>query len=468
MPANDKPIIDATAKDLINLLAGIIRTSQIHDPSNVAVVQSIDKFIARLNNLVDSEDAVMLELVGEYFYLNDNRIKVSMEHLVNFDYLVREFKRHSLGSITFQGRMNQEMVQKFLKAFIASVYSPNPFEDLEESISDIPAMIIGRPRKIKEDVDEYNIRRTVKKSYFNAVSFTKGVMQKIQSGEKINARKAKRVVQSMVDLLLKEEELLLGMTAIKDYDDYTYHHCVNVSILAMALGQRLGFSKQALLELGMVALFHDIGKTEIPAEVLNKPGSFTEEEWKMVRRHPYWGVRAILNMKGFDLLSIKGAIVAFEHHLRPDMGGYPKVRFNHSLDLFSRIVSLCDQYDGMTSARVYSRSPMTPEKALSLMMERSGSQLDPLLFKFFINMVGVFPVGTAVLLDTKELALVYSNNQVILDRPKVLIITDPMGHKIQGFMIDLTEKTTEGMYKRTIHKTLDPAKFKINLAEYLL
>jgi hypothetical protein len=101
-------------------------------------------------------------------------------------------------------------------------------------------------------------------------------------------------------------------------------------------------------------------------------------------------------------------------------------------------------------------------------MERTGTQLDPLLFKFFINMVGVFPVGTAVLLDTKELALVYSNNPALLDRPKALIITDPMGHKIQGFMVDLTEKSPEGMFKRTIHKTLDPAKFKINLAEYLL
>jgi len=467
MAASEKPPIEAAAKDLINLLAGIIRTSQIHDPSNVAVTQGIEKFIARLNNLVDIEDSVMLELVGEYFYLNETRIKVSMEHLVNFDYLVREFKRHALGSITFQGRLNQEMIQKFLKSFISSAFAPSPYEELEESIRDIQALAIGRPRKITED-DEYNIRKTVKRSYFNAVSFTKGVMQKIQSGEKINARKAKRVVQSMVDLLLKEEELLVGMTAIKDYDDYTYHHCVNVSILAMALGQRLGFTKQALLELGMVALFHDIGKTEIPPEVLNKPGSFTDEEWKLVRRHPYWGVRAILNMKGFDLLSIKAAIVAFEHHLRIDMGGYPKVRFNNSLDLYSRIISLCDQYDGMTSARVYSRSPMTPEKALSLMMERTGTQLDPLLFKFFINMVGVFPVGTAVLLDTKELALVYSNNAALLDRPKVLIITDPMGQKIQGFMVDLTEKTSEGIFKRTIHKTLDPAKYKINLAEYLL
>lgn len=468
MSESDKLSIETAAKAIINLLAGIIRTSQIHDPSNVAVVKSIEKYVEQVNDLLENEEAVMLELVGEYFYVNETRVKVAMEHLVNFDYLVREFKKHALGSIIVRENITKETVQTFLKAFIASSFSPNPYDDLEDKVESIDGIKIGRPRKIVEDEDEYSIRKTVKKSYFNAVSFTKGVLNKVKSGEKINARKAKRVVQSMVDLLLKEEELLLGMTAIKDYDDYTYHHCVNVSILAMALGQRMGFTRQALLEIGMVALFHDIGKTEIPAEVLNKPGSFTEEEWKMVRRHPYWGVRAILKMKGFDLLSIKAAIVAFEHHRRLDMGGYPEVKYNKTLDLLSRMVSLCDQYDGMTSARVYSRTPMTPEKALSLMMERTGTQLDPLLFKFFINMVGVFPVGTAVLLDTKELALVYSNNPAVLERPKVLVITDPTGKKIQGFMADLAERNADGLYKRTIQKTLDPAKYKINLAEYLL
>jgi hypothetical protein len=122
----------------------------------------------------------------------------------------------------------------------------------------------------------------------------------------------------------------------------------------------------------------------------------------------------------------------------------------------------------MTSSRVYSRIPMSPDKALSVMMERSGVDLDPLLFKFFINMVGVFPIGTLVMLDTKELGLVYESNAVFADRPRVLIIIDNKGKKVRGLVVSLAEKDEKGRYLRSIVKILDLNKYKINLAEYLL
>jgi HD-GYP domain-containing protein (c-di-GMP phosphodiesterase class II) len=258
------------------------------------------------------------------------------------------------------------------------------------------------------------------------------------------------------------------MTAIKEYDEYTYHHSVNVSILSIALGQRLGLNKKILTELGLVALFHDMGKIDIPSELLNKATNFTEDEWILIRRHPIWGVKAILKIRGVDMTSARSSIVAFEHHLNYDLSGYPRVRKYGELDFFSRIVSLADQYDAMTSSRVYSRIPLSPDKALSIMMERAGSQLDPLLFKFFINMVGVFPIGTLVMLDTRELGLVYESNVVFADRPRVLIIIDNAGVRVSGPVVNLTEKDETGRYFRSIIKTLDPNKYKINLAEYLL
>lgn len=466
--------VEKSAKDVINQLAAIIRTAQIHDISNVAVQNAIDRLIGTLRAAFagsQGTDALMLELVGDYFFVNESRVKFSMEHLVNFDYLVREFKKIKLGSITLNSGIEVGELKALVAALLSCHFSASPFDDLAQKVEPLASVSVAAPR-IEKSVEvtrnQDDFRKVVKNTYFNAVSFTKGVMNKIRTGERINVRRAKRVVQSMVDILLTQEELMMGMTAIKDYDDYTYHHCVNVSIISIALGQRLGFPKQALLELGMVALFHDIGKMQVPAEVLNKPSSFTEEEWKIVKRHPLWGVRAILKMKGFDHLSIRAAIVAFEHHIRMDSSGYPMRRNPSDLDLFSRIVSIADQYDGMTSARVYSRSPMTPEKALSLMLERAGAQLDPLLFKFFVNLVGVYPVGTAVMLSSNEMALVYGNNAISADRPRVMIISDAMGQKTRGRLVDLSEKAQDGKYKLTITKTLDPAKYKINLAEYML
>jgi putative nucleotidyltransferase with HDIG domain len=468
MESNGGPDLSKVAKDIVNQLTAIIRTAQIHDPSNVAVVSAAEKFVAMINAFTSQGETVKLELVGEYFYVNDSRVKFPMEYLVNFDSLAQEFKKHTLGLIVFNGTLTVEDISAFLKAYIAAGFSEDPLGQLSAGVSDLNNIKIGGIRKVKEESEEKDIRKTVKNTYFNAVSLTKGVMNKIKTGEKVDVKRAKRVVQSMVDLLLTDQDLMLGMTAIKDYDDYTYHHSVNVSILSMSMGQKLGFSKEALLELGLVALFHDIGKTEVPPEVLNKPSSFTEDEWRIMRKHPVWGVRAVLKMKGFDMVSIRAAVVAFEHHIYLNNKGYPARKFPDELDLYSRIVSLADQYDGITSSRVYSRSPMAPEKALSIMLERTGTQLDPLLFKFFVNMVGAYPVGTAVMLNTRQLGIVYGNNVMFPDRPKVMIITDSKGNKVQGHVVDLTEKTSDGKNKRSIVRTMDPHKFKINLAEYML
>jgi len=455
------------AKELINQLSVVLRTSQIHDANNIALVSSMSRLVAMINTFVEQENIITLELRGEFFYINEYRIRYSLEYLLNFDFLVREFKKRELGSVVFRNQIKSEDIKTLIRACIAATFSQEPFAALEEKMADVRTISVGRLQKVVEE-DSYDVRKMVKKTYFNAVSFTQGVMNKMKAGEKVNIRKAKRVVESMVDQILEEEQMLLGMTAIKDYDEYTYHHSVNVSILSVALGQRLGLNRRMLTELGMVALFHDLGKMEIPNEVLNKPTNFTDDEWKMIRKHPVWGLKAVLKLKKFDDLTIKSAIVAFEHHMNFDLTGYPKVRKPLELELYSRIVSLADQYDAMTSARVYSRVPMSPDKALSIMMERAGTQLDPLLFKFFTNMVGIYPIGTLVLLDSRELGLVCESNQIFPARPRVMIIVDNKGNRIKGATVDLTEKNEREVFLRSISRTMDPNKYKINLAEYLL
>jgi len=458
--------IHRSGQDIINQLAVILRTAQIHDPGNIAVTSAIERFILLINQLTASELSVALELIGEFFYIADIRIRYSMEHLLNFDFLVREFKRREIGRVIFRNPVRADDVQIFLKAFIASGYSDSPYEKMLDIMTQSENIDVDRLQKIVEE--EVDARKVIKKSYFNAVSYTRGVMTKIKQGEKVNIKKAKRIVESMVDHLIEEEKFLMGMTAIKDYDEYTYHHSVNVSILSIALGQRLGLNRKVLTEIGLVALFHDIGKIDIPNEVLNKTTNFNEDEWKIMKKHPVWGVKAILKLRAMDTSAIRAAIVSFEHHMNYDLSGYPKVRQYTELDFYSKLVSFADQYDAMTSSRVYSRIPLSPDKALSIMMERSGTQLDPILFKFFINMVGVFPIGTLVMLDTKELGLVYESDVVFADRPRVLLIIDNKGERVNGPVINLTEKDTAGKYFRTIVKTLDPNKYKINLAEYLL
>jgi HD-GYP domain-containing protein (c-di-GMP phosphodiesterase class II) len=299
---------------------------------------------------------------------------------------------------------------------------------------------------------------------------TQGIMNKIKSGERSTLKRAKRMIESIVDNLVENESLLIGLTMIKDYDDYTYYHSVNVSILSMALGYKIGMDKKAIADLGMAALFHDMGKINVPEEILNKPTSFTDAEMEIMKQHPVWGLKSILNVKGFDINSIRSAIVAFEHHMHYNLTGYPSIsNRNYKLDLFSRIVSIADQYDAMTSSRVYARTPTPLNKALSIMLSRTKTQLDPYLTKVFINMVGVYPIGSLVVLNTGEMSIVYKSNPnpALTERPKVLVVIDYAGNRVRR-EVDLMEKDQNNNFKNSIIKILDPYKYKINLSDYLL
>jgi len=470
-----KDVILKTSRILVNQLQVLLRTVQIHDIGNVALVRPVTNLTNALNLIFKSDAEFTVRLRGEYLYLDDTRIRYDIEDMAGYEYLVKFFKEKKTGSITFQEPVSPDDLKKFAHVF--ANYTPTD----DDSLADLNSLLAERGvRSIWTGVYEAveavrheelaDRRKMAKKTYFHAVSVTKGVMNSIKSEQPTHLKKVKRIIQGIVDIILKEESSLLCLTTIKDFDEYTYNHCVNVSILAMTIGQKLGLDKNTLTKLGIAALFHDIGKVDVPKEILNKPGTFTDDEWVVMRMHPVNGVKAISKIRGLNELAASSMVVAFEHHITYDLKGYPATRNARKPNFFSRIVSIADQYDSMTSARVYSNIPYTPDKALSLMMERSGLSLDPLLFKIFANIVGVYPIGALVMLDSRELGLVYESNPnpERLDRPKVLMITDASGRRVSSKVADLTEQSADGRYRRTIIKTLDPKKYKINLAEYFL
>lgn len=223
-----------------------------------------------------------------------------------------------------------------------------------------------------------------------------------------------------------------------------------------------------MTSIGIAALFHDIGKTEIPREILNSPSYLSAEEWEIMRMHPFWGAVSILRLKGLDETGILNSIVSFQHHMNYDSSGYPKLQEPMVLTFYSRIITIADRYDAMTASRVYKTVPMSPDKALGFMMEKSGTDLDPVLLKFFVNMVGSYPVGTLVLLDTNEMGLVYEGNHTVSDRPRVMIIADNSGSRANGLVVDLTDTDASGGFLRSVVRTLDAREYNLSLAEYLL
>jgi len=471
MRESKKIILEEESANVINCLALVLKTAQIHDMNNIAVVKAIHKLIELLNTLL-SEERIILQVMGEHFYMNENRVRHAVEHISNFDFILEELKKLGVGSIIFEDLLEEQDIKVLISAVLKAGSSAMPFETLLDEMETVDSMTLKEAVEIKNDISEFEKKRLIKKSYSNAVSIMKGATDTIKTSERINLARSKRVIGSIVDHIVEQEyqSTLLGMTAIKDYDEYTYFHSVNVSILSIALGNKIGLPRKVLAELGLAALFHDIGKVDIPIEVLNKPSKLSDTDWVVMKKHPWLGAAKILQFKGVNTSSINMAISAFEHHINNNRSGYPKVETVFDLELFSKIISIADRYDAITSSRVYSRTAHTAADALSIMHSLSGNELDTSLLKMFIQMIGVYPIGCLVVLDTNELGLVIENNQApeFIDRPRVLLIADSTGNKIENTEADLTERDNSGSFVRSVSRTLDAAQYGIDLSEYLL
>jgi HD-GYP domain-containing protein (c-di-GMP phosphodiesterase class II) len=315
----------------------------------------------------------------------------------------------------------------------------------------------------KEDPQE-----VAKKVFFETIGTIKEVITNIKGKQYAEVRKLKRLAQKAVHLVMEDESILLGMATIKSYDEYTFNHSVNVSIYSLAMGKRLGFTMKTMTELGVTALLHDIGKSKIPREVLNKPSSFDEGEWGMMKRHPLWGVEILLNLKQLGEINPRIVVGIFDHHLKSDFSGYPKLFRKKEVSLFGQIIQIADSYDAMTTLTNYRKTPFTPEQALAIMLKERGVHYDGTLLKIFVGLVGTYPIGSLVLLSTRELGIVFraNPNPKWIDRPKVLIVSRDEKGDARKEIVDLTETDGKGRFIRDVIKTLDPFKYHIDITKY--
>ncbi len=290
-------------------------------------------------------------------------------------------------------------------------------------------------------------------------------------GRTPSVRKVKRAVQGIVDQVLKNEISLIGLTTIRDYDEYTFTHSVNVCIFSISIGKRLGLTKVQLYDLGLAALFHDVGKSRIPLEILNKPGGLSDDEWRIMQSHPWLGVLTMFTLRGYGEIPFRSIIVAHEHHMKTDLTGYPKCVRERQLSVFSKIVAVADGFDAATTRRSYQTVAVQPDAVLKEMWTNPRRGFDKVLVKALINLLGLYPVGTCVILDTYEVAIVHSANPDAsqVHRPVVRVLTSPEGSLLNPTeLVDLAETTPEGSFKRSIIKVTDPAKYGIEPADYFV
>ena len=320
----------------------------------------------------------------------------------------------------------------------------------------------GPPRQV-EVVEE---RVGAGAIYSRALQTIRKVFQEVRFGKVPSVGDVQRTVEDMVGGILKGKHSLMALTMIKSYDEYLFNHSVNVGILTMALGETMGLDVAALKELGLGALLHDLGKINIPETIIRAPRKLTDEEWEIIKRHPVDGMKILEHMGVQSEIALR---VTKEHHIDFDGRGYPRLGPDEQPHPYSMIVHVADTYDAMTTVRPYT-APADPNQAISRMKKLAGTAFNPLTLDSFVDMLGIYPPGTAVRLTTGEIGVVTRPGGEDADaaRPWVRIVQDREGKTVEGEEVNLMEWDPQGEdYARTIVIALDPTIRRIDVAKVL-
>jgi HD-GYP domain-containing protein (c-di-GMP phosphodiesterase class II) len=418
VPARDESAerIQELGKRLVTTLCKNFKLSQTFDRQNKAMARPVRDLLELNSELNSLDDRWVLKLRKDYLHLCDVRLRVEVDLFLSYHYVLDEFKRRNLASAAFSSRAGAEDLLDFLYAFREAGLVPpgeDPFQRLHEGLGEREDPVVLVSPLLEGDTalvySPEDVRQRSFATFFKAVYLTRGILSTVRTQRVMNVRRAKRLVTSLVDILSLDESTLLGLTNIKNFDDYTYNHSVNVCVLSLAVGRRLGLKRRQLSELGLSALFHDLGKTTLPSSLLNKQGKLDREELERLRRHPVDGVKQIITLKGLSKVTAKLIISVFRHHNNHDGSGYSVLREDEEQSLYSRIIRIADSYDAMTSKRIYRRGHKNNTEAVEELWSLAGSHFDPVLLKVFITTVGIYPVGTLVQLNSGEIAVVTRN-----------------------------------------------------------
>jgi len=469
--------IRRSGRTFILAFYGALRAVKLYPVENAAVQKALEDVTQVAAEIIRHEQELEVRVSGEFIFLNSTRLRLDLENYASFSHILSVFRAGSIGVLHVADGVAAREWLVFISALQSTARDATPANERFFQITGkleqagVHGFQVGPLNEADENEFHEKAKEAAKRTYAQSVAVTKDLINSVRMGKSANIKKIKRVVQSIVDQILNEETSLVGLTTIRDYDEYTFTHSVNVCIISVALGRRLGLTKLQLYDLGLSALFHDIGKSRVPLEILNKAAGLTDDEWRQIAMHPWLGVLALFGVRGQQELPFRSMVVAYEHHMKADLTGYPRSIRPRVQSIFSKIVSVADGFDAATSRRAYQTDPLSPADVLKEMRDNPRRGMDPVVVKAFINMLGVYPVGTFVVLDTFELAIVHAvnPNPEKMSRPIARVVSDDRGNVLHpGTLVDLAAQDSAGGYLKTIIKTADPERYGIRVSDYFL
>ncbi len=426
---------------LIHLLSAI-QTGKIYSPEHPTYHEFIDQSYNSLKEVLKEKKELVIGIVEDELAWED---EIFFDLSQKLRSLVLYLQERGIERIYFNQSLNLIELEKFI-TFLITPKSDLPKDAFEYlSAQGVKNIRAGKIRALAADQkEETKTSKEMTKQYENSLKAISQSFDKLLNEEDIDYLDLRFNILNVMEKFMGRHQELLNLISVKKKDIETFVHLLNVSILSMYIASKLGFSKDNVLDIGIAALFHDIGKISISLAILKKKSRLAEDEFLKIQDHTIMGTKILT--KYVDVLGILPIVVSFEHHMRYDRKGYPKVDFPHTPHLASYIVSLCDVYDALTQRRTYKKD-YPPIEIYNLMIKEKGKLFEPKLLAKFFKIMGVWPIGTIVSLSNRHIAIVREENERDIFRPIVEVISP----KNRRCTIDLLKDD-----KISIKKSLNP------------
>ena len=441
------------ADDLVRKLAAAIRSAQLYATGHPIVVRSVSALIESLTVIHASSSSLAIGIVGEDLVVGDIPVPRAAE---NMGELMRRLQQAGVERIAIDRGVETTELTQLISTLAAA--DPNRVS----ALTGLKHIRVGRLQVEKRVEAPAGDMATIKRLYDDAVTVAGRLWETAQVEGKPDPNAGRGIVDSLAQAVAQNRTALLALTALKNYDDYTFTHMVNVSILTMGQARGLKIEGALLREFGLSALMHDIGKVKTPTEILNKPDKLDEREFEIMKRHTVDGAEILRRTPEMPTLA---PIVAFEHHLRLDGTGYPNGVKRGQLNLATMLCGVADVYDAMRSQRSYQQAFPT-DRILAVLQRNDGRQFDQNLVRRFSQLVGIYPAGNLVRLKTGEIAVVLKAYAPDPYRPRVKVLRGRDNVDLERpYEINLWEAIDE--QATMIEKPLDPAVFGIDPLSHL-
>ena len=444
--------------ELVSRLAAAVRGAALYTPTHPLVQRSVETLAGVCTRALRDSVKIAIGFLGDDLLVDETRLPRSGASHIG---LVRNLRDRDVEKITIHRGVTRDELRTFVVALAARGHDIPLATRLERG--GVKHIAIGRI-EIEEAASEPTGLAAARKVYQSAVDTAESLWEQTKAGDKPDPAAARQAIESLAKLVSHDRTSMMALTTLKRYDNYTFTHMVNVSVLAMAQARSLNLKGPLLREFGFAALMHDIGKVNTPLEILNKPDKLTKEEFLIMKRHVVDGAHILRRTPEMPALA---PVVAFEHHLKQDLTGYPEKVTPRKLNLCTMIVTIADVFDALRSTRVY-REGLPNARVRAIMAQKDDPAFQPQLLRRFINLVGMFSIGTLVRLNTDELAVVSHAHPGDPFRPEVLVISDSQGNRLEDTALVITgERDSHGDYSRAVVEAVDHEPLGIDPLSYL-